>query len=71
MFRLYIPAIFLRSPFWRPPLESYISGSKHQGWGVQRADTEESKMILIEGAGDFVTTYNWGYNPTYSPPNWP
>ena len=31
----------------------------------------ENLAALLEGSWDLVTTYNWGYNPTYIPPKWP
>ena len=26
--------------------------------------------LVLGGPWDLVTTYNWAYNPTYSPPKW-
>ena len=29
-----------------------------------------AERTVLGGPWDLVTTYNWAYNPTYSPPKW-
>ena len=55
-----------------PELGYTVSNKRTSGLRAPQTDhsSKLAKSVLLGGPWDLVTTYNWAYSPTSTPPKW-